>query len=122
MHEKICFSEHFGSERVNESVKVPLSYFLSVLSQIESEKVKSVKSVILGLLANTLTANYEHSRSTIENLPLPFQMEISEKAKKFFEFFIAFSESALNFQHFEKRKSFIAQVFPRFLTPKDAFT
>ena len=47
---------------------------------------------------NTLTANYEYSRSNRENLPLPIQMKLSEKPKNFCQFFIAFLESALNFQ------------------------
>ena len=49
-------------------------------------------------------------------------MQLSEKLKTFSAFFIAFSESALNFEHFEKKKSFIAQVFLKLLTPKDVFT
>ena len=63
-----------------------------------------VRSEILGLLVNTLTANYEYSRSNTDNLPLPFQMQLSEKLKRFFAFFIAFAESALNFEHFEQKK------------------
>ena len=81
-----------------------------------------VRSEILGLLVNTLTANYEYSRSNTDNLPLPFQMQLSEKLKRFFLFFIAFAESALNFEHFEQKKGFIASGFPRLLTPKDVFT
>ena len=51
-------------------------------------------------------------------------MQLSENLKTFASFFIAFSESALNFEHFEKKKkmSFIAQVFPKLVTPKDVFT
>ena len=52
---------------------------------------------------NTLTANYEYSRSNTDNLPLPVQMQLSEKLKTFYEFSISFSESALNFEHFEKK-------------------
>ena len=52
---------------------------------------------------NTLTANYEYSRSNTDNLPLPVQVQLSEKLKTFYKFFIAFSESALNFEHFEKK-------------------
>ena len=63
-----------------------------------------VRSQILGLLVNTLTANYEYSRSNTDNLPLPLQMQLSENLKTFASFFIAFSESALNFEHFEKKK------------------
>ena len=31
-------------------------------------------------------------------------MQLSEKTKTFFQFFIAFLESILNFKHFEKKK------------------
>ena len=51
-----------------------------------------------------MTANYVYSRSNRENLPLPIQMQLSEKPKTFFEFFIAFLESKVNFEHFEKKK------------------
>ena len=69
-----------------------------------------------------MTANYEYSRSNTDNLPLPVQMQLSEKLETFSAFFIAFSESALNFEHFEKKMSLIAQVFLELLTPKDVFT
>ena len=52
-----------------------------------------------------MTANYVYSRSNRENLPLPIQMQLSEKPKTFFEFFIAFLESKVNFEHFEKKKN-----------------
>ena len=54
-------------------------------------------------LVKTLTANYEYSRSNRKNLPLPVQMQLSEKPKTYFQFFIAFLESTLNFEHFEKK-------------------
>ena len=41
-------------------------------------------------LVNTLTANYEYSRSYTENFPLPMEMQLPEKPKTFFQFFIAF--------------------------------
>ena len=49
-------------------------------------------------------------------------MQLSEKLKSFSDIFFPFFESALNSEHFEKQMSFRAQVFPRLLTPKDAFT
>ena len=49
-------------------------------------------------------------------------MQLSEKPEIFSPFFIAFLKSALNFEHFEKKMSLIAQVFLKLLTPKDAFT
>ena len=69
-----------------------------------------------------MTANYEYSRSNRGNLPLPIQMQLSEKLKAFSQFFIAFLESTLNFEHLKKKISLIAQVFLKLYTPKDVFT
>ena len=52
-----------------------------------------------------LTVDYEYSRSNRENLLLPIQMQLSEKPKKKYLIFIAFLESKLNFEHFDKMKS-----------------
>ena len=41
-------------------------------------------------------------RSNRENLPLSIQMLLSEKRKKIWCISIAFLESTLNFEHFEK--------------------
>ena len=48
-------------------------------------------------------------------------MQLSQKLEIFSPFFIAFLESALNFEHFEKKMNLIAQVFLKLLTPKDVF-
>ena len=71
---------------------------------------------------NTLTANYEYSRNHTDDLPLPVQMQLSGKLKIFSRFFIGFFESTLNFEHFGKKISLIAQVFLKLYTPKDVFT
>ena len=42
------------------------------------------------------------------------QMHLSQKQKIFSQFFAAFSESALNFEHFQKKMTLIAYVFPKF--------
>ena len=47
------------------------------------------------------------------------QMSFSQKQKVFSELFYAFSESALNFEHFQKKMTFIAYVFPKLPTTKD---
>ena len=52
---------------------------------------------------NTLTAYDEYSPSNRENLPPPVQVHLSEKQKAFCRNFIAFLESTLNFEHFEKK-------------------
>ena len=44
------------------------------------------------------------------------QMHLSQKQKIFSEFFSAFSESALNFEKFQKKRTVIAYVFPKLPT------
>ena len=47
------------------------------------------------------------------------QMHLSQKQKIFSRFFAAFFESALNFEHFQKKMTLIAYVFPKLPTTKD---
>ena len=51
-------------------------------------------------------------------------MQLSRKQKAVSEFFSAFLKSSLNFEHFQKKKgkkkkTLIAEVFPKFPTPKN---
>ena len=48
-------------------------------------------------------------------------MELSKKQKNFpqFFFFFAFLKSSLNFEHFQKKMTLIADVFLELRTPKD---
>ena len=47
------------------------------------------------------------------------QMHLSQKQKIFSRSFSAFFESALNFEHFKKKRTFIAYVFPKLPTTKN---
>ena len=47
------------------------------------------------------------------------QMHLSQKEKIFSEFFFAFFESALNFEHFQKKRTFIAYVFSKLPATKN---
>ena len=47
------------------------------------------------------------------------QMHLCKKQKIFSQFFSDFSESALNFEHFRKKRSFIAYVIPKVPTTKN---
>ena len=47
------------------------------------------------------------------------QMLLSQKLKIFSEFFSSFFESALNLEHFQKKMTLIAYVFPKLFTTKD---
>ena len=47
------------------------------------------------------------------------QIHLSQKQKIFSQFFSAFSESALNFEHFQKKMTLIAYAFPKLTTTKN---
>ena len=47
------------------------------------------------------------------------QMHLSQKQKIFSEFFSAFFVSALNSEHFQKRRTFIAYIIPKLPTTKN---
>ena len=47
------------------------------------------------------------------------QMHLSPKQKSFSEFSCAFFESALSFEHFQKKKTLRAYVFPKMPTTKN---
>ena len=47
-----------------------------------------------------------------DKLLIPIHMQLSQKQKKFSQFFSAFLKSRLNFEYFEKKKTLITFVFP----------
>ena len=111
MHSRYCFWKTFGSERVNESQKLLKSIekyfdptFSSFWSKLSFKKLFFIRSEILKLLVNTLTANYEYSRSNRENLQLQIQIKLSIKPWSFLMyFFFSFYDYTSNFQCSEKK-------------------
>ena len=47
------------------------------------------------------------------------QMHLSQKQEIFSAFFAAFFESALNLEHFQKKMTLLAYVFPKLTTTKN---
>ena len=47
------------------------------------------------------------------------QRHLPEQQNLFFQFFSAFMEYALNFEHIQKKMTLIAYVFPKLPTTKD---
>ena len=68
---------------------------------------------------NTWTANDKYSLISKDKWMETIQMHLSQKQNNFSKFFSAFSESALNFEHFQKKMTLIAYVFPKLPTTKD---
>ena len=50
-----------------------------------------------------MTANDKYSLNSKDKGMQKFQMHLSQKEKNFSEFFSSFFESALNFEHFQKK-------------------
>ena len=70
-------------------------------------------------LLNTLTANDKFSLNSKDKWMQTVQMLLSQKQNNFSEFFSAFFESGINFEHFKKKMTLLAYVFPKLPTTKD---
>ena len=73
--------------RCKSSWNLQKSTFILLFHHSEQYSVKKksflIRSEILGLLDNTLTADYKYSRSNSENLTLPIQIKLSRKSSTF---------------------------------------
>ena len=55
------------------------------------------------MFVNTLTADDKYSLLNRDNLRQPIWTLLSQKQKTFSGFFLAFSKSTLNFEHFQQK-------------------
>ena len=55
------------------------------------------------MFVNALTADDKYFPLNRDNLMPPIRMQLSQKQKAFSQFFLAFSQSKLDFEDFEKR-------------------
>ena len=62
-----------------------------------------VRSKILGLFVNTLTAEYKYSPRNMPTFAKQVQTPLSFKKNKFSGFFVAFVKSTSNGEHLQKR-------------------
>ena len=67
------------------------------------KKSALVRSKILGLFVNTLTAEYTYSRRNMRTFTQHIQRPLSLKQKTFSGYFIAFLKSTRNGEHFQKK-------------------
>ena len=73
---------------------------------------------ILGLFVNTFSEDDKYCLLYRDNLTEPIQILLSQKQKPFSEFFSPLLKSTLNFEHFQKKLTLIADVFPKVPSPK----
>ena len=67
------------------------------------EKVSFSDTQILRLFVNTLTVDEKHYLLNRGNLSQTIQIQLSQNQKTFFEFFLPFLKSILNFKHLPKK-------------------
>ena len=70
------------------------------------------------LFVNTLTDGDKYRLLYRDNLPQPIQILLSQKQKTFSQFYSTFLKSTLNYEHFQKKMTLIADVFPKLPSPK----
>ena len=71
------------------------------------------------MFVNILTTNDNYSPLNGDKLRQPIQMHLSQQHKKISQFISAFLKSRLNFEHFQKKEDFIADVYRKLKTPKN---
>ena len=101
-------------------MRVSLSYWLIIVKVNELEKSLLVSVNVLRLFVNTLTADDKYSLISKDNSIQTIQKHLFQKRNILSEFFSAFFESALNFEHFQTKMILIAYVFAKLPTPKNA--
>ena len=72
----------------------------------------------LRLFVNTLTDGDNYCLLYRDNLTQTIQILLSQKQQTFSQFFSAFLKFILNFEHFQKKMTVIADVFPKLPSPK----
>ena len=77
-----------------------------------------VLSKIIRLFVNTLTHDDKYCLLYRDNLTQPIQILLSRKQKTFSDFSSALLKCTLNFEHFQKKMTLIAHVFPKLPSPK----
>ena len=100
-------------------MRASLSSWVITVKVIELQKSLLDSSNFFRPFLNTLTANDTYSLNSKDKWMQKYQMHLSQKESNFSEFFSPFFESALNFEHFQKKMALIAYVFPKLPTTKD---
>ena len=108
--EKPYFRTAFGNQPVNGQqtlLKSARHYYYPIFpwvwDKLSWKKSALVRSKILGLFVNTLTAEYTYTDRNMQTLTQQVQTPLSLKQKIFSRFFIAFLKSTWNGEHFEKK-------------------
>ena len=70
---------------------------------MSQKKSVLVRRKALELFVNTLSADDKYSLLKRDNLMQPIRTQLSQEQKPFYQLLLAFSKSALNSEHFQKK-------------------
>ena len=110
LFKKRCFKTRFHSQHMKACqilAKSPWEHFYHIFSSFSGKLIWKmcplVLGEILGVFVNTMTVDGRYPGHNCQNLPVPIQMQLSQKRKTFSQFFVAFLKSASNFKQFETK-------------------
>ena len=119
MSERRYFGIRFGKQRFSgfeTLLKSALHHyywmFPSIWDKLSWKNCFLVRSEILGLFVNILTAEYKVSRRNIKNFQKQLQTQLSQKRKAFSWFFKAFFKCTSSLKHFEQKDGASSLSFP----------
>ena len=105
-----CFRTPYWSQRVHRSqtlLKSARHYFYPNFTLIQGKLSCKIylwiRSKMLGLFVNTLTAHHMYSAHSCEQIPQQVQKQLYFLKKHISQTFIAFLKSTWNFAHLEKK-------------------
>ena len=100
-------------------MRAPLSSWVITVKVIELQKSLLETLKFFSRFVNTFNAHDKYSLISRDNWMQTIQKHLSQKQNIFSKFFSAFFESALNFEHFQKKMTLMAYVFPKLPTTKN---
>ena len=100
-------------------MRARLSSWVTTVKVVELQKSLLETWKFFSCFVNILTADDKYSLISRENWMQTIQMHLSEKQNNFSQFFSGVFESALYFEHFQKKMTLMAYVFPNLPTAKD---
>ena len=103
-----------------------LPYFFITVRRNDLEIIMKIFPLsnfeIIGLFANTWTADYKYPVTDCENLPFPMQIQLSENQITFSQFLFNLWNLHQILHIFRKNKIVIANVFPKLMTVQGFLT
>ena len=122
MSKRPYFRTRFGKQRVSRFetlLESARQHYYRMLPWIRDKLIRKkfilVRSEILGLFLNTLTAEYQYYRRNMHNFPQQIQMKLSQKRKALSGFFITYLKGTSSLKYLEKKDEPLSLSIPEII-------